>query len=262
MITGETKMEDKSIITVVCPECGERIKLYSNAEYSYCPICTSRIRVTDAKKGNLSKALIEALSGSELDTIISTVSDIDIDRLEIASRKGSVIALIKAGSYYLQKNNYSEAKKYFDITASHNIPDGKYGSMVCSLYTDTNVDTQQVLNEITRFDVSSFKYLSKDTINRLRNFIDVKQKTWELQKSKTRHIESETSYYSSNSSNSYSGNSSSSYTASRPLSRSDLERLNSEICHNLWNPYAIDSNPDLTEEQKQQLKDYNRIWGD
>ena len=46
------------------------------------------------------------------------------------------------------------------------------------------------------------------------------------------------------------------------LSEDQLREYNRTICNDFWNPGAIDSNPNLTESQKQQLKDYNRVWGD
>lgn len=46
------------------------------------------------------------------------------------------------------------------------------------------------------------------------------------------------------------------------LTREQMEEYNRDKCHYLWNPYVIDHDPNLTEEQKTQLKEYNKIWGD
>lgn len=177
IVSQRTKYE------VICPECGAKIKLNCNIDYSYCPVCTSRIQVNDAKRGNLSKDLIEALSGSELDAIIRDANEIDIDKLEIASRNGSVVATIKAGSYYLSKSDYTNAKTYFDIANSKGIPDGRYGSMVCNLKIGDSDDNEKIMNSIKRFNMSSLKYFTKEDLNILKDIIDDEQYTLELAES-------------------------------------------------------------------------------
>lgn len=46
------------------------------------------------------------------------------------------------------------------------------------------------------------------------------------------------------------------------LTREQMKEYNRDKLHDFWNPTAIDNDPNLTESQKEQLKDYNRIWGD
>ena len=46
------------------------------------------------------------------------------------------------------------------------------------------------------------------------------------------------------------------------LTREQMQEYNRNKLHGFWNPPAIDSDPDLTPEQKEQMKDYNRVWGD
>lgn len=66
---------------------------------------------------------------------------------------------------------------------------------------------------------------------------------------------------SSSYSGGYSGGYSGSYAADQPLSPSELYNLNNKITGGLWNETAIEHS-DLSDSQKQQLKDYNRIYGD
>lgn len=46
------------------------------------------------------------------------------------------------------------------------------------------------------------------------------------------------------------------------LTEEELREYNRSKCLDLWNPYVIDNDPDLTDAQREQLKDYNRIRGD
>ncbi len=46
------------------------------------------------------------------------------------------------------------------------------------------------------------------------------------------------------------------------LTREQMQEYNRNNLHGLWNPSAIDNDPNLTETQKEQMKDYNRVWGD
>lgn len=176
-------MSNNTVIKAFCPVCGEIIELKCNAEYAYCPICTSKFSVIDAKNKNLSKGLIEALSGSELDFIIKDATEIDIDKLKLASQKGSVAATIKAGSYYLSKSDYTNAKTFFDIADSKGIPDGRYGSMVCSLKTGDSSNNETIMNGIKRFNMSSLKYFTKEELNILKDIIYDEQNTLELAES-------------------------------------------------------------------------------
>lgn len=46
------------------------------------------------------------------------------------------------------------------------------------------------------------------------------------------------------------------------LTEDELRNYNDNVLGGDWNPGAIDRDPNLTDSQKEQLKDYNRIWGD
>ncbi|MBR6270611.1 MAG: hypothetical protein IKR26_00425 [Lachnospiraceae bacterium] len=48
----------------------------------------------------------------------------------------------------------------------------------------------------------------------------------------------------------------------KPLSQSELAFLNEKVCLGLYNPSAIDNYSGLTTSQKEQLRAYNRIYGD
>ena len=164
----------------VCPLCGSKIDVSTITELTYCPFCKRRILVSDVERGNLSIELISSLSGSELDEIIKNMSFIELDKLELASRMGSVKASIEAGSYYLKINEYKKAKMHFDLAANRDIPDGKYASMVCSLETDENLDSLKVLYDIKQFNDLFLYYLSQETINKLKSIIDDEINAWKL----------------------------------------------------------------------------------
>ncbi len=46
------------------------------------------------------------------------------------------------------------------------------------------------------------------------------------------------------------------------LTREQMQEYNHNKLHDFWDPTAIDNDPYLTESQKEQMKDYNRVWGD
>ena len=46
------------------------------------------------------------------------------------------------------------------------------------------------------------------------------------------------------------------------LTTEEMREYNQKKCLDLWNPHVIDNDPDLTDSQKEQMKNYNRIWGD
>ena len=46
------------------------------------------------------------------------------------------------------------------------------------------------------------------------------------------------------------------------LTDEELRDYNNNILGGNYNPQAIDADPNLTESQKEQIKNYNRIWGD
>lgn len=52
------------------------------------------------------------------------------------------------------------------------------------------------------------------------------------------------------------------YPYDEPLTEEQMREYSHRNCLDLWNPSVIDNDPNLTDSQKQQLKDYNRIWGD
>ena len=51
-------------------------------------------------------------------------------------------------------------------------------------------------------------------------------------------------------------------SSEKPLTDSELSQLNQTICLGLYNPGAIDRFPGLSASQKEQLKRYNKIYGD
>ena len=66
--------------------------------------------------------------------------------------------------------------------------------------------------------------------------------------------------YSSSYSGSYSGSYSSS--SSRPLTRSEMSDYLNRKASGLWNPGVVDRDDSLTSEQKEQMKDYMKIYGE
>lgn len=52
------------------------------------------------------------------------------------------------------------------------------------------------------------------------------------------------------------------YPDDRELTREEMQEYNRTKCLDLWNPFVIDNDPNLTDRQKEQLHEYNRIWGD
>lgn len=92
----------------------------------------------------------------------------------------------------------------------------------------------------------------QDGISRAERVLQKK----EAEEAERRQYNSISSY-----SDSYYGGYYGSYDADRSLSASELLELNHQITGGLWNPSAIDHS-DLSDSQKKQLKDYNRIYGD
>lgn len=49
------------------------------------------------------------------------------------------------------------------------------------------------------------------------------------------------------------------YYDNEELTREQIEAYNRDKLHGLWNPGAIDRDTNLTESQKEQMKNYNQI---
>lgn len=256
IVSQRTKYE------VICPECGQKTKLSKKMEYGYCNICTSKISLKDAENRNISIGLISSLSGKEIDDILIDDKNLDMDKAEVASERGSNIASLFLGTHYFMKDDYKKAKVYFGRSAAQGVPDGKLATFINEIGLSTqDLDTfseeyvQEMLKQAKAIDQSKLKYLSKNTIRVFNNSIEAVEEVVK-ERDISRNRKSYTSY-----SGSYSGGYSGSYVADQPLSNSELRELNDKITSGLWNPTAID-NSNLTDSQKEQLKTYNMIYGD
>ena len=254
-------------VDVTCTECGAGVRVSNRMAYAFCPVCTSKISFKDAQIGLLSEDLIASISGAEFDRLVKSTEvtqKMNLNDLELAASRGSVLAAITIASHYLKEKDYMTAKKYFELPAVKNIPDAVYGALACSLEGDCDSDT--VLEQIENINRKKFRYLSKEVKQQLDEIVVEEENKRTIAKALAEAIVSIADNIAENKKekseyvggySSYSG----SYHQDSTLSRSELAALNRSICHDLWNPYAID-NSDLSDSQKQQLKDYNRIYGD
>lgn len=249
-----------SFVEVVCPECGEKIKLSKKMEYGYCKTCTSKLKFADAENRNLSIELLKSLSGAEIDKILNDNKYFNVEKAEIASDNGSIRGSIYMGDYYLVKmeEKYTDAKKYFERATLNGILDGEYGSKFCDIgievknFTDNSEKRiKKLISELRKTDKSKLKYISDDCLDYISRAMAALEDVIKEHEERNRKREYSSYSYSS-----------SSYVADRRLSDSEMREYHNNKCLGLWNPSAIDNDPSLTASQKQQLKDYNRIWGD
>ena len=172
----------------ICPECGSRIDVSTKMDYVYCPVCTEKVSADDLKKGNLSRALINALTAKEIDAIITSGTEINVEALTIAAEKGSVNACMELASRYVLKNDCAAARKYFLIASRYNIADAEFGILVCDLEADDRFEDnfKRLMQKIKRIDQSSFRYLSKKTLDELNRIVSFKQNIWDISYSRAK----------------------------------------------------------------------------
>ena len=117
---------------VVCPACGSDIKLYQKHEFGYCDVCASKVPYSAAKKCELSQELIDHLSGDDYYALMKKLKKASsVDVMKLAAQKGSVIAAIDAGNFYINKEEFEQGRECYALAAAAGNADGQIGAFFC-----------------------------------------------------------------------------------------------------------------------------------